>query len=124
MLGHHHITDQTKSRPIAHSSQFVHEKVACPRRFQKRQSPVTTESNEVQIAFAVVAFKTAGIANPSRRNNHPKTQVPTPNLGHPPSLYTSPRRAALISSPQLKCQRTSNFQSGPPANITVTIKTQ
>ncbi len=48
-------------------------------------------------------------ANPSRRNNHPKTQVPTPNLGHPPSLYTSPRRAAVISSPRLKCQRISNF---------------
>src|SRR5712664_1443876 len=115
MLGHHHITDQTKSRRIAHLSQFFHEEVSCPRRFQKGQSPVTTESNKVQIAFAVIAFKTRRHRQPHRRNNHPKTQVPTPNLGHPPSLYTSPRRAAVISSPRLKCQRISNFRSGPPA---------
>src|SRR6266404_5413533 len=110
MLGHYHITDQTKSRRIAHSSQFFQEEVSRSHRFQKRQSPVTTESNKVQIAFA-------GIANPGRRNNHPKTQVPTPNLGHPPSLYTSPRRVAVISSPRHKCQRTSNFHPGhPPQN--------
>src|SRR5712664_915824 len=117
MIGHYHITDQTKSRCIAHSSQFFHEEVSCPRCFQKRQSPVTTESNKVQIAFAVIAFKTRQHRQPSRRNNHPKTQVPTPNLGHPPSLYTSPRRAAVISSPRLKCQRISNFRSGPPSVV-------
>src|SRR6266404_5135325 len=115
VLGHYHITDQTKSCCIAHSSQFFHEEVSRPLRFQKRQSPVTTESNKVQIAFAVIAFKTRRHRQPSRRNNHPKTQVSTPNLGHPPSLCTFPRRIAVIFSPRLKCQRTSNLQSGPPA---------
>jgi hypothetical protein len=48
------------------------------------------------------------------RNGNPKTQVLTPNLGHPPPLYTFPRRDPVISSPRLLCQSISSFQPGPP----------
>ena len=47
--------------------------------------------------FAVVAL-------PPSRHGDPKTQVPTPNLGHPPSLITSTRVVEVISSPRLPCQ--------------------
>src|SRR5882762_9924661 len=87
-LGHHHITDQTKSRCIAHSSQFFHEEVSRPHRFQKRQSPVTTESNKVQIAFAVIAFKT-------RRHRQPQQKKPTPRPRFPPRTWGTLRLSVL-----------------------------
>src|SRR6266404_8406995 len=109
VLGHYHITDQTKSCCIAHSSQFFHEEVSRPLRFQQRQSLVTTESNKVQIAFAVIAFKTRRHRQPQQKKQPPQDPGSHTEPGHPPSLYTSPRRAAVISSPEHKCQRTSNF---------------
>src|ERR1700720_956943 len=77
MLRHHHITDQMKSRRIAHSSQLFHEEVSRPRHFQKRQSPVTTESNKVQIAFAIMAFKTRRPSpTPAEETTTPRPRFP------------------------------------------------
>src|SRR5208283_2368761 len=45
----------------------------------------TTEGNKVQMPFAVVALQPSRHRKPQSEKCHPKTQVPTPNLGHPPS---------------------------------------
>src|SRR6266404_9223152 len=88
VLGHYHITDQTKSCCIAHSSQFFHEEVSRPLRFQQRQSPVTTESNKVQIAFAVIAFKTRRHRQPQPKKQPPQDPGSYPEPGAPSvSLY-------------------------------------
>src|SRR5882762_2164944 len=88
MLGHYHITDQTKSCCIAYSSQFFHQEVSRPRRFQQRQSLVTTESNKVQIALAVIAFKT-------RRHRQPQQKKPTPRPRFPPRTWGTLRLSVL-----------------------------
>src|SRR5438445_8771286 len=116
MLGHHHITDQAKSRCIAHSSQFFHEEVSRPRRFQQRQSPVTTESNKVQIALAVIAFKTRRHRQPQPKKQPPQDPGSHPEPGAPSvSLYFPETcRTDILSA--AKCQQTSNFHPGhPPA---------
>ncbi len=88
MLGHHDVTDQTKSRCIAHSSQFFHQEVSRPRRFQKRQSPITTESDKVQIAFAIIAFKTRRHRQPQQKKQPPQDPGSYPEPGAPSvSLY-------------------------------------
>ena len=48
----------------------------------------------------VVALQTSRHGKPQVGNGHPKTQVPTPNLGHPPRLSTFARRGPVISSPR------------------------
>ena len=49
------------------------------------------------------SYDAACMANPTKRNVNPKTQVHTTNLGHPPSLYTFPRSAVVIFSPPSLC---------------------
>ena len=103
MLGHYHITDQTKSCCIAYSSQFFHQEVSRPRRFQQRQSPVTTESNKVQIAFAVIAFKTRRHRQPRQKKQPPQDPGSHPEPGAPSvSLYFSETcRSDILSAPQM-----------------------
>src|SRR5258705_6490430 len=103
MLGHYHITDQTKSRRIAHSSQFFQEEVSRSHRFQKRQSPVTTESNKVQIAFAVIAFKTRRHRQPRQKKQPPQDPGSHPEPGAPSvSLYFRETcRSDILSATQM-----------------------
>src|SRR6266852_2565581 len=61
----------------------------------------------------VVALQTSRHGEPQQRNSHPKTQVPTLNLGHPQPLATFTRRGPVISSPRFLCQQCAH--PGPPA---------
>src|SRR6266404_1767344 len=103
MLGHHDVTDQTKSRCIAHSSQFFHQEVSRPRRFQKRQSPITTESDKVQIAFAIIAFKTRRHRQPQQKKQPPQDPGSYPEPGAPSvSLYFPETcRSDILSATQM-----------------------
>src|SRR5258706_643441 len=88
MLGHHDVTDQTQSRSIPISSQFFHKEVAHSRHLQKRQSPITTESDKVQIAFAIIAFKTRRHRQPQQKKQPPQDPGSYPEPGAPSvSLY-------------------------------------
>src|SRR5260370_8512826 len=67
------------------------------------------------------------MANPKERNVNAKTQVQTANLGHPPPLYTSPRRTVVIFSPRSSCPQTKTSpspghppKSGTPKPATMT----
>src|SRR5438445_11571037 len=115
MLGHHHITDQAKSRCIAHSSQFFHEEVSRPRRFQQRQSPVTTESNKVQIALAVIAFKTRRHRQPQQKKQPPQDPGSHPEPGAPSvSLYFPETcRSDILSATRQKKQPPQDPGSHP-----------
>jgi hypothetical protein len=70
-------------------------------------------SIEVEMTPTVVALQTSRHGEPQQRNRHPKTQVPTPNLVHPPPLSTFTRRSPLISSSRSLCQQGAH--PGPPA---------
>jgi hypothetical protein len=62
-------------------------------------------SIEVQMTPTVVALQTSRHGKPQQGNSHPKTQVPTPTLGHPPPLSTFTTRGPVISSPRSLCQQ-------------------
>src|SRR5579863_1110360 len=111
MLRHHHITQEMKPHLLAHPPQLFHKDVPRPRRLQQRQSPIAAERNKVQIALAIVALQSRRHRKSHEKNVHPKTQVQKPNLGHPPPLYTSTRRTAVIFSPLSLCPQQPFFQS-------------
>ena len=61
MLEHHYIADYNKTETLTGLFQNVQEPVACPRRAQKRQSPVTRAGDKVQVMRAVGAMQAAGM---------------------------------------------------------------
>jgi hypothetical protein len=84
VLGHDDIPEQVKPQIIAGLRQLFYEDVPGAQGLQKRQPAVAAEGDEVQMALTVVALQTSRHGEPQEGNNNPKTQVPTPNLGHPP----------------------------------------
>jgi len=112
MLRHHHLTEEMKSHLVAHLPQLFHEDVPRPHRLQQRQSSIAAERYEMQVTFSVVALQSRWHRKSNEENVNPKTQVQKPNLGHPPPLYTSPRSAAVISSPSSSCAQML-FRSSP-----------
>jgi hypothetical protein len=116
MFGHDDLTNERKTRLVAYVCQLFHEDVPGSRALQQRQPSVTTESNKVQVAFAVEALPSGWHRKPHGRKRHPQDPgTQHRNLGHPPPLYTFPRRDTVISSPRFFCQRISFLQPGPPA---------
>jgi hypothetical protein len=89
VLWHHDITDQMKLHLVAHLPQLFHKNVSRVRRLQQRQPPVTTERNKMQMSFAVIPLQSRRHRHPKEGNVSPKTQVQTPNPGHPPPIYKS-----------------------------------
>ena len=77
-----------------------------PQRFtrcRKRQSPVTTESNKVQIAFAVIAFKARRHRQPQQKKQPPQDPGSHPEPGAPSvSLYFPETcRSDILSATQM-----------------------
>src|SRR6202011_1583823 len=102
---HHHITDQMKLHLVADPRQFLQKDGTSPNRLQQRQAAITTEGKEVQMPLAIVAPQPCWHHHLKEGNVKPKTQVQTPNLGHPSWLYTFPRLTAVISSRRSPCEQ-------------------
>jgi len=56
VLRHDHVTQKQETVFPADSREFSHKKIPCATASQKREPPVATEGNEVQIASSVVTF--------------------------------------------------------------------
>jgi hypothetical protein len=95
---HHHITGDVAAVPTSDSLEFSFEGLTRSHRVQERDSPVTTERDEVQASLLLVAFgfrshgKGILIPNdipPSRKNREkdgatPKLGIQSERLGQPP----------------------------------------
>ena len=64
MLRHHHLPDQPELVPAANFLQDFHKLIARPSRSKQWPPPITTESNEMQIALSVMPSKS--IAHPTK----------------------------------------------------------
>ena len=69
----------------------------------------------MQMPLAEWLFSLADVANSEEGKVNPKTQVQTPNLGHPPRLYSSARRKAEIPLGNRRVKNLESTKSGPPA---------
>ena len=56
VVRHHHISDDGESVPLPHLAENPHDQVSRLCAPQKRQPPITTEGDEMQVAPAVVSF--------------------------------------------------------------------
>ena len=66
MIGHYHISKKEEIIFLSDPAKFVHEKISRVGRPEKRQSPVATEGEKVELTAAIVTFQ-------SLRHNSPKS---------------------------------------------------
>lgn len=86
MLGHDHVTHQRESVAVARFAENLNEGVSSSNGAQKRQPPIASESDEMQMAAPVVANEFVGHGDSDQSKPRPfKTQ----RVGHPEKLSQS-----------------------------------
>ena len=79
VLGHDHIAHQGETIAVTHVIQNADENASGANRAQQRQSPVTTERDEMQMAVTVVADEFVGHGGKGKS----PTLLKTERVGHP-----------------------------------------
>ncbi len=112
VLGHDHISHQRHAAAIAHLVENPNKGILRPGRTQQRQSPVTTERDEVQISTAVppnqiLGHKEGKSSDPSKCGKGRAPVKATP---------VTPRRLARVVSLNRECSSRGKTRKGlPPA---------
>ena len=109
VVRHNHIPNQTKTHLVADPSQLLYEDVSGTRRLQKRQSPVTTERQKVQMFLPVIPLQ------PARHRSNPRPRYQKSEPGAPSAPSTPPRFVKVVSSPRSPMPtKFTNSNSGHP----------
>jgi hypothetical protein len=80
VLRHHHVPDDYKPIAPTHLIKNDQKRIPRPRRPQKRQPPITTESNEMQLPSPIAALKVFRHRSKSTPSHPSQTQR---RMGHP-----------------------------------------
>src|SRR4029077_10403262 len=119
VLRHHHIAEKAKSHLSANSDKFFRENVPRAHRIQKRQPPIATEGNKMQLTFAVVALRSRWHELTHTRKRQPQAPGSNYEPGAPSATLSFPPicRSVILLTILMSKNVNSSIPSHPPREL-------